>query len=360
MNHDVNHHMNRPMNRAISSDLPGWSLGISRKLLRKLPRLDHPAWRAGGALAVALALGLIFNPGGAFLRWSTHRDMLRQVSVYGILSCGMTWVVIAGGIDLSVGSVLGLASVLFSMMTLHAGWSAWSALPLTLAAGVACGLVSGTLIARLRVQAFVATLAMMVFARGLAKWLSGGQKISRSIAMPDGSYSYADLPRIFEVLDHKLWGENIAAVTLVFVGCAVFAGVLLARTRLGRYFYAVGGNAEASRLSGVPVRRTQVWAYALCGMFAAIAGICQAVQEQQGDPEAGGGYELTAIAMVVIGGTSLAGGRGKLAFTLLGALTIGYLEKILSINAVGEPLRLMLTGAIVIAAVLLQKKGTVS
>jgi ribose/xylose/arabinose/galactoside ABC-type transport system permease subunit len=145
-------------------------------------------------------------------------------------------------------------------------------------------------------------------------------------------------------------------VTLVFLGCVAAAGVVLSKLRYGRYLYATGGNEEAARLSGVPVVRAKLLAYGLSGLLAAVAGICQAVQEEQGDPEAGTGYELTAIAIVVIGGTSLAGGRGSVGLTLLGAMTIGYLEKILSINAVPEASRLMLTGTIIVAAVLLQRK----
>jgi ribose transport system permease protein len=118
----------------------------------------------------------------------------------------------------------------------------------------------------------------------------------------------------------------------------------------------MGGNEEAARLSGVSVKTTKIIAYAVSGLLAALAGICQAAQEQQGDPEAGIGYELTAIAIVVIGGTTLAGGRGGLGLTLLGTLTIGYLEKILSINAVPEASRLMLTGAIIVIAVLAQRR----
>ena len=121
-------------------------------------------------------------------------------------------------------------------------------------------------------------------------------------------------------------------------------GILLSRTPWGRQLFAVGGNEEAARYSGIPVRATKVLAYALCGLFCAVAGICQAAQELQGDPEAGSTYELSAIAMVVIGGTSLQGGRGSIWLTLLGVLIIGNLEKILSINAVGEETRLMLTG----------------
>ena len=134
------------------------------------------------------------------------------------------------------------------------------------------------------------------------------------------------------------------------------AWVLMSKHRWGRYLYAIGGNEEASRLSGVPVVAAKTLAYVASGMFAAVAGICQAAQEQQGDPEAGMGYELMAIAMVVIGGTSLMGGRGGIGLTLLGVLTIGYLDKILSINAVPEAGRLVLTGIIIIVAVLTQRR----
>ena len=118
----------------------------------------------------------------------------------------------------------------------------------------------------------------------------------------------------------------------------------------------IGGNEEAARLSGVPIKLTKIFAYGASGMLAAVAGICQAAQEQQGDPETGIGYELTAIAIVVIGGTTLSGGRGGMGLTLLGTLTIGYLEKVLSINAVPEASRLMLTGAIIVLAVLAQRR----
>jgi len=315
-----------------------------------------PSVRALLALALVVMIGSIYNADGAFFRWSTHRDMLRQVSTYGILASGMTLVIITGGIDLAVGSVLGLCAVLFAQLSLHQGLPALVAVVVVLAAGAASGLVSGTLVTRFKIQPFVATLAMMVLARGLAKWLSGGQKISRVIQQPDGNFSYVDLPPVFRLLDSRLLGGDLAAVTLIFFGCLAISWVVLAKLRYGRYLYATGGNEEAARLSGVPVVRAKLLAYGLSGLFGAIAGICQAAQEQQGDPEAGISYELTAIAIAVIGGNSLQGGRGSIGLTLLGALMIGYLEKILSLNAVGESSRLMLTGIIIIAAVLLQRR----
>jgi ribose transport system permease protein len=281
-----------------------------------------------------MVLGAIFNADGTFFQWATHRDMLRQVSVYGILSCGMTVVIIAGGIDLSVGSILGLCAVAFSLLSIHHGAPDGIAIGGTLLLGTACGLASGGVIARFRVQPFIATLAMMVFARGLAKLISGGEKISTAVQIPDGTYHYVDTPRIFDVISARMAGDNLAVVTVILV---------------------VGGNEEAALFAGIPVGLTKLFAYGFCGLTCGIAGICQAAQELQGDPEAGATYELSAIAMVVIGGTSLQGGRGSVWLTLLGVLIIGNLEKILSINAVGEETRLMLTGLIILAAVLFQR-----
>lgn len=317
--------------------------------------LKLPFTRALLALLVIFVLGLIFDGNGAFYKWDTHRDMLRQASVYGILACGMTIVIITAGIDLSVGSVLGLTMVLFAMMSIHWQWPAVAVIPIVLVVGAACGVTSGALVARFNMQPFIATLAMMVFARGLAKYVSGGKKVSQSVEMPDGSFEYVDLPKIFTFLDSKVLGGNVAVVTLVFLACLLLSWLVLSKLRPGRYVYAIGGNEESSRLSGVPVAWTKALAYGMSGLFSGVAGICQAAQEYQGDPEAGVAYELTAIAIVVIGGTSLMGGRGSILLTLLGALTIGYLEKILSINAVGEASRLMLTGVIIVTAVLLQR-----
>jgi len=318
--------------------------------------LLSPAARAVLSLMLVLALGAAFNADGAFFKWDTHRDMLRQVSVYGILACGMTLVIISGGIDLSVGSILALSAVFFSLFTIHWGWSATAGILGALAAGTACGLPSGVLTARFAMQPFIATLAMMVFARGLAKLVSGGQKISTAVLQADGSYRYVEVPRAFQALGARVLHDNLAVVTVVLLLCVAVCGVILASTRLGRHLYAVGGNEEAARLAGIRVGRVKLFAYAASGFFSGVAGICQAAQELQGDPEAGVAYELSAIAIVVVGGTSLRGGSGTIWLTLLGVLTIGYLEKILSINAVGEETRLILTGLIIVLAVLIQRR----
>jgi len=314
-----------------------------------------PVARALLALLLMIAIGCIFSADGAFYRWSVHRDMLRQVSVFGMLACGMTVVIISAGIDLSVSSLLALSAVTFAWLTLPHGQSALVAIPLVLAVGAALGSVSGVLVARMRIQPFIVTLAMMVFGRGLAKVISGGRKITNYVTEADGSSQVVDLPRIFGIIDSRVLGGNLSIVTIIFLVCVLVTWIVLSRLRLGRHIYAVGGNMEAARLSGVPVQRTLIAAYALSGFFAAVAGICQAAQETHGDPETGMAYELDAIAMVVIGGTSLAGGKGSVILTLIGVLTIGYLQKILSLNAAPEATRLMLTGVIIICAVLFQR-----
>ena len=315
-----------------------------------------PSTRATVALSMVLLAGVLFNADGAFFKLSTHRDTLRQSSVSGILACGMTVVILSGGIDLAVGSMLALVAVCFSMMSIWWGWPPALAAILCLLIGAACGAVSGTLTALFRIQPFISTLAMMAFARGLAKISSGGMKVSTAVKNPDGTYRYLEVPAFFRFIDSRTFGGNIAVVTIVFAVCVAVTWVILERHRLGRQLYAIGGNEEAARLAGVPVVRAKIAAYLYSGLLAAVAGICQAAQEQQGDPEAGTGYELTAIAIVVIGGTSLAGGRGAILLTLFGAFTIGYMEKILSMNAVPEAGRLMLTGIIIVAAVLAQKR----
>ncbi len=312
--------------------------------------------RALLALLLVLAVGAVFHAEGAFFQWSTHSAMLRQASVHGILACGMTLVIVTAGIDLAVGSILGLSAVVFSLLTIHMGWGAVPAIAAVLGAGILLGALSGGLISGFGLQPFIVTLAMMVFARGLAKLVSGGQKISQAVLRPDGSgYDSIELPRVFDLIDSRILGGTVWVVTLVLVAVAAVSWLILARLRIGRHAYAVGANPEAARLAGVPVAATLFFVYAFSGLCAAVAGICQAAQEQQGDPETGAGYELSAIAMVVIGGTSLMGGRGGVVLTMIGMLTIGYLQKILSLNAVGEAGRLMLTGAIIVGAVLFQR-----
>jgi len=318
--------------------------------------LASPQVRPLVPLVAVLLLGAVLNANGAFFLWQTQRAVLREIAVEGILACGMTVVIVAGGIDLAVGSVLALSAVCFAWLTLPHGWPGFAAFAMVLGVGALAGAVSGALVAFARIQAFIVTLAMMVFARGVAKELSGGQKISNYVQTTDGSFVNVPTPPLFGLLDWSVLGGELSVVTLIFAATVLVTWFVLRRLRIGRYLYAVGSSFEAARLSGVPVRATLVFAYLLSGLFAAIAGICQAAQETHGDPETGLGYELDAIAMVVLGGTSLTGGRGGVGLTLVGALTLGYLQKVLSLNAYSTELRLMLTGAILILAVLFQRR----
>jgi len=312
--------------------------------------------RALSPLVLVLLVGAVFHENGAFFRWSTHRAVLREISVHGILACGMTLVILAGGIDLSVGSVLGLSAVVFALFSMPLGLTAPVAVLAVLAIGAGLGATSGFFVARHRIQPFVVTLAMMVWARGLAKLVSGGQKVTAYTSLDGTTGPVRELPALWRALDTKILDGNLSVVTVVLLACAGLTWLLLRRLRAGRYIYATGGSREAAELSGVPVVRTLVLVYATAGVFSAIAGICQAAQETHGDPETGAGYELDAIAMVVLGGTALSGGRGGIGLTLLGALTMGYLQKILSLNSFQTDVRMMLTGAILLVAVLFQRR----
>jgi ribose transport system permease protein len=300
-------------------------------------------WLALGALAIVLGFGAIYNADGAFFLPATHADALWQIAGFGIIACGMTIVILTGGIDLSVGSVAGLSGVVVALLATkwHVGGGA--AIAGAVAAGAACGVLSGVLIAALRLQPFIATLAMMAFARGLAKWLTGGVKVQMF-----------EPPAAVAMLDAKFFVGEIGVpwCVVVFLGCAAATVGFLRLTSAGMQVYAVGDNEQAARYAGVPVVRTKVLAYTACGALAGLAGVLFAAVGRQGNPDGGAGYELTAIAMVVIGGTTLAGGRGGILLTVLGALTIGYLRKILDINGVETANQLMITGGIIVVAVL--------
>lgn len=292
-----------------------------------------------------------------FLTSKIHSDVLYEYAEYGLLAVGMTLVILTAGIDLSVGSVLGIAAVTFAYLLIARGTPPVVAILGAAGIGVLCGFVNGLLVAKLRLQPFVATLAMMVAARGGAKVISGGFKIQ-----PGGAKWYwvqGDLPEFMNMMVSPAYGGFLRPVTLLFIASLVVMALVVKYTRFGRYLYAVGGNEEAARLSGVPVSGTKVLAYSLCGLFAGLAGVCNACRTGLGNPEAGTTFELDAIAAVVIGGTSLAGGRGAMVLTLLGALIVGYIDKALSVNNVDVAYRLLAKGLIIVIAVVIQgREGT--
>ncbi len=317
------------------------------------------SFRGVTALIAVFLLGVFFTPRAfdtglpIFLKSQTQSSILFEYAEYGILATGMTLVILTGGIDLSVGSVLGFAATLFSLLVIKYGWNPGTAFLLTVVAGAAAGSISGFLIARFRMQAFVATLAMMVAARGAAKWISGGIKIQPGT---DPTYAYqSGTPEFYAWMTSKLDVIGLQPITLLFLVTIIAMLFVVRYTRFGRHLYAIGGNEEAARLSGINVGINKIGAYVLCGAMSALAGIANACRLELGNPESGATYELDAIAAVVIGGTSLMGGRGGMFLTLIGVLIIAYIDKILSINNVEPALRLLAKGGIIVAAVLIQQ-----
>lgn len=317
-------------------------------------------FRGIAALIAVFLLGVFFTPKSyttgwpIFLTLRTQSDILFEYAEYGILATGMTIVILSRGIDLSVGSMLGLAATLFSLLTIGYGFHAVPAMLIVIIVCATAGATSGFLISRFRMQPFVATLAMMVAARGAAKWISGGIKVQ-----PGARSWYAlqsGTPDFFSWMTTRLPGVGLQPITLLFLANIITMLIIIRYTRFGRELYAIGGNEEAARLSGIRTWQTKLIAYTLSAAMAGIAGISNATRLDLGDPEAGFTYELDAIAAVVIGGTSLMGGRGGMALTLIGTLIIGYINKILSINNVEEAFRLLAKGGIIVVAVLIQQR----
>lgn len=271
-----------------------------------------------------------------FLTTTNLLNILQQISIVSIVAVGMTFVILSGGIDLSVGSIVAFTGLV--MAGLMKGWqlSVWLTLPLGLACGALLGLVNGVLIATLRLPPFIATLGMMSIARGAAFTLSGGSPI----------YS---LPQPFLDISGRIGPLPIPALIMLAIFLA--GGWVLKYTKLGRYTYAIGGNESAAVLSGIDVRRYKVVLYTLSGLFCAVSAVLLTAKLDSAVPVAADGYELDAIAAVVIGGTSMLGGEGRLSGTLIGALIIGVVNNGLNLLAVPQGPQRMVKGAIIILAV---------
>jgi ribose transport system permease protein len=260
----------------------------------------------------------------------------------------MTFVILAGGIDLSVGSVLALAATLSAVLLMGWGLDTPVVLAIVLLAGLAVGAVNAAVITLGRIQSFIVTLAMMSAARGLARLASGGSGV-------EIGYGEGGADPTFALIGGKL-GEYVPIPALVFLATVALAWVVLNKTRFGRHVHAIGSNETASRLSGVSTTRVKFGVFSICSLMAALAGIIHCAQLEQGNPNDGVAYELDAIAAVVIGGTSLNGGTGTVVGTLVGTLIIGIINNILGLNNVPADLQLILKGAIIVGAVLLQRK----
>jgi ribose transport system permease protein len=304
-------------------------------------------------LLLVVAGGIAFSPVRRgqllFLAPDNVANIVRAISETGIIALGMTFVIITAGIDLSVGAALGLSSVLTATLMVNLGWGIVATLLAVICAGIAFGTVQGLISTRFRLEAFIVTLAGLQVARGLALVVSHNQYINISYGEGQGL-----APPAFSVLGDRLFGNTVPVATLVFLALAVVATFFLNATRFGRYVFAIGGNERAARLSGIPVTRVRVAVYAITGLAASIAGIVHAGQFSFGSPNDGAGYELTAIAAVVIGGTSLFGGSGSMIGTIAGSIMLGALANILQLNNINAALQLLATGAIIVIAAVLQ------
>lgn len=300
---------------------------------------------AFAALIVIVVVFSLLSPN--FLQFDNVVGILLATTVNGILALGVTFVIISGGIDLSIGTVMTLSAV----MTAIVATEVHLPLPLAILAGVAtgtvAGLVNGVLIAKLKIPSFIATLGMLNVAKGLALVISGLKPIYfndtpefNRAAM--GSATGALIP-----------GFDVPNVVVALFAGAVLAGVILTRTILGRYTFALGSNEEAARLSGVNVDRWKIAVFGLAGLFSGIAGVVIGARLNSAQPSLGLGYELDAIAAAVIGGTSLSGGEGSILGTVIGAFIISTLTNGLRILSVPQEWQTVVTGSIVIVAVYL-------
>jgi len=309
----------------------------------------------GFILIFAIASVICVRDGrNLFLSAGNLSNVTRAISGNGIMAIGMTMVILIGGIDLSVGAILGLTATA-SAALLVGGMSMWLVLFLVLGISALIGLFNGVVSTKLGVQAFIVTLASMSIARGIARFWSGGQGVP--IAYGTGPGQADPLFRVFSLRIFST--ENFIGVpvpAIVFFSLAVIFSILLKYTRFGRHVYAVGGNETSAFLCGVKVDRLKITVFILCSFLAGIAGILHAAQQRQGSPNDGVGYELDAIAAVAIGGTSMAGGKGTIAGTVVGALILGILNNMLQLNNVDNNLQLVLKGLIIVIAVVLQRE----
>ncbi len=309
--------------------------------------------RAFFALIVIIAVFSFLSP--YYFSLSNFLTMASHVAIFGILAIGMLLVILNGGIDLSVGSTLGLAGCIAGFLMQGVTLSSfgvilyppvWAVVVLTCILGGIVGAVNGVLVAYLRVPAFVASLGVLYVARGIALLMTNGLTYNNLGGRPElGNTGFNWLGF------NRLAGVPIGVIVLAVL--AIICGIVLSRTAFGRWLYASGGNERAADLSGVPVKQVKIAVYVLSGICAAIAGLVLSSQLTSAGPNAGTSYELTAIAAVVIGGAALTGGRGTVRGTMLGAFVIGFLADGLVIIGVSAYWQTVFTGAVIVLAVLM-------
>ena len=274
----------------------------------------------------------------SFLSFRNFLNIADQITVLGIMAVGMTFVILIGGIDLSVGSILALSMMVLGYLNVSAGYPMGIAIIGALLASALAGTVSGLLITEFRVPAFIATLAMMSIARGLANMITNGSQI---IGFPTW-FNLGAIIRHFGFLT-----MTVAVMIVVFAVAILF----LRYRQEGRVLYAIGGNSEVARLAGINVRLTTVMVYMMCALLSGLAGILLAARLDSVQPSSGVAYELDAIAAVVIGGTSLSGGTGSVMGTIIGVLIIGVLRNGLNLLSVSPFLQAVIIGLVIVLAV---------
>jgi ribose transport system permease protein len=308
------------------------------------PVEDKKSWAdwatgVGGPLIGLVLLCVIFSlTTDVFLTWRNALNVIDQITVLGILAIGMTAVIIIGGIDLSVGSVLAFSMMMMGWLYQGIGVPLGLALVAGLLAGTACGVVNGLLITKAKLPPFIATLTMMSVGRGLANIITEGRQI---VGYPDW-FTNLSTVRHFGFL---------SVTVAIFIVLALISWAVLRYTTLGRSLYAIGGSAEVARLAGIPVQKLTISVYALAGLLAGLASVALACRLNSSQPSAGTGYELDTIAAVVIGGASLNGGVGGIRGTVVGVLIIGVLRNGLNLSGVSPFVQQIVIGVVIALAV---------
>ncbi len=313
-------------------------------------------------ILLAILISPIRNDANLFLKPNNLLNIVLYASETGVLAVGMTLVILVAGIDLSVGSVMALVGCAAGVLLMQDNtislpiigdivighWPAIAIIIFMLIIGLFIGFINGWASERFKVQSFITTLAMLSIARGLAHVVSADNSIPLAYGPNLGD-------PLFKALGQPFADTGIPVPAIVMIVGALVVGLALNFTSFGRHVYAAGGNPTAARLSGINVSRLRVIVFMLCGMFAAIAGMLHAARLNQGSPNESIGYELNAIAAVVIGGTSLMGGKGTIWGSIGGALILQILDNIMGLNNVSSNVQLVVKGLLVIAAVALQQ-----
>lgn len=323
-------------------DVQAETSGSARKF--SLPKLRFSSGAQGPLIGLILLCVVFSFASEYFLSPRNALNILDQVTVLGILAIGMTAVIIIGGIDLSVGSVVAFSMMMMGWLSRDFGVPLPAAIVLGILTGAACGLVSGLLITVARLPAFIATLTMMSIARGLANFLTDGQQI---VGFPDW-FTSLSTQRHFGVL---------SATVSLFIVLTIISWAYLKYRPGGRNLYAIGGSQEVARLAGIRVRKVTIWVYVASGALAGIAAMTLAARLDSSQPSAGLGAELDTIAAVVIGGASLSGGAGGIAGTVVGVLIIGVLHNGLNLIGVSPFVQQIIIGLVIAVAVTFDTLG---